>query len=93
MSRDLGRRLATALIAAGVEAIIATAGTRDLPALRERRGQSPRAGTEPFIASALWLKDLGVPIFACGPTSDRHACADRAVALGLCGVVDWPSST
>ncbi|HEY4220611.1 MAG TPA: hypothetical protein VGO62_04695 [Myxococcota bacterium] len=88
-----GVALARALVGQGATRIYASAGSRALPPLRERKkgGTSVDDGADGsavMLASAAWLaRRVDVPVIAVVPRGDVTALTPHAIARGLAGVV------
>ena len=92
--------MAKRLIQSGVTSLIASSGTEDFPILKHRRYTKRKDSDqsfsfdwpEPFLASACWLKELGVPVFAQGCLKNPQESMKWAAKSGLKGVIDYRSN-
>jgi hypothetical protein len=90
-----GVQMAKAFEAAGADFIVASGGTKDLPALKWRRPTKLRSNetefeeTFPWMASAAWLVGrVAIPVWAKGEWKDDARAQQVAKELGLAGIIN-----
>ncbi|MEI6805058.1 MAG: hypothetical protein WCK49_00955 [Myxococcaceae bacterium] len=84
-----GIAIAQAFEKAGAEFIIASGGTSDFPALKNRRStQTKKDENHAWLSSACWLIGrVKIPVFAQGSFEETEELVHRTKVCGLSGLV------